>query len=700
MDSKQIFSWPMHELFNLEINGGQLTTSNSHSYYRKLEDTKGLTFDVSNQKVLANCGVTGEIEMLTFYRGNILTEEKPGVWVNKLLSQTAGLKLIVRVNEKEYDLSARDHRIQVDLLKDCLPRYRHSYPEFQVIVVPFAPIRGGERLSMLVQQVFIVNKSQERLAVELTAIPLYQQKYSDQQNVLISQKGEKQQIENDQTAEFSACFIDPEAFLEKELFITGNTSEWLMETVDYFEQKFGQLELQDTKLKHLYNRSVYQAFASFGMDHEGRIVGSNWGSYPATERIWNKDMYYASLPFVFTDRELCQETIRWFDRYGVKFPGTKFPGGLNHSLSNSLASALLSSLYFEYTGDLSFFEENAELLQRAAAILDAILAQHHPEEPYLFESMWLSDAFALGKYHTGSNLCVWKSCEGLARIFKAQGLSNLSRKYGEAASKVKQAILSNMTTDGPFGEQFLEGIGDQEKKWFDVRHYEAPIIEQGLIFLSDVINDGKIDLLMHDGEESDTTLIPFYHFLDRTDIRYQNTMRFAASRHNPTYSESLSGITWGLESGATFPGFITVLMSKTNDQQRFNEQLEELMHLADLDGSWWWWPYELGKKRGDVIREFGCGKCGWASGMFVSSMVTQYFGIDFHEGALSVEPIEGLEYSWSKVHFGRAYITIECKKETVKITNLDQQPIVVINEQRVCEELHPGKTITIVRKKR
>ncbi|WP_316378029.1 hypothetical protein, partial [Enterococcus faecium] len=43
--------------------------------------------------------------------------------------------------------------------------------------------------------------------------------------------------------------------------------------------------------------------------------------------------------------------------------------------------------------------------------------------------------------------------------------------------------------------------------------------EQGLIFLSDVIVDGKINLLMHDGEESDTTLMPFYQFLDNKDHR-------------------------------------------------------------------------------------------------------------------------------------------------------------------------------------
>ncbi len=45
-----------------------------------------------------------------------------------------------------------------------------------------------------------------------------------------------------------------------------------------------------------------------------------------------------------------------------------------------------------------------------------------------------------------------------------------------------------------------------------MKNYQKPILEQGLIFLSDVIVDGKINLLMHDGEESDTTLMPFINF--------------------------------------------------------------------------------------------------------------------------------------------------------------------------------------------
>ena len=162
MTINEVIYSPKHPFFNAELNDGNVTTSNEYSYYRNIPDVKGLTFDVSNQKTLANLDVCGTIQTLTFYRENLLTEEKPGVWVNKQLSQTNSLSLKVEVNGIVYHLSESDHRIEVDVIQDCLPRYIHHYSTFKVIVVSFAPILANKRLSMLVQQVYIVNETHER----------------------------------------------------------------------------------------------------------------------------------------------------------------------------------------------------------------------------------------------------------------------------------------------------------------------------------------------------------------------------------------------------------------------------------------------------------------------------------------------------------------------------------------------------------
>ena len=699
MTINEVIYSPKHPFFNAELNDGNVTTSNEYSYYRNIPDVKGLTFDVSNQKTLANLDVCGTIQTLTFYRENLLTEEKPGVWVNKQLSQTNSLSLKVEVNGIVYHLSESDHRIEVDVIQDCLPRYIHHYSTFKVIVVSFAPILANKRLSMLVQQVYIVNETHESLQVSVKDVPSYQEKYSDQQNVLISQKGNKDTIAQQEVASFAIAFVDPNAFEEVMTFQESDIEKWLKETLNYFAQLFGQLSMPDDRVVHLYRRALYQSFSSFGMNRQGQVVGSNWGSYPATNRIWNKDMYYASLPFTMFEPELCQKTVLWFDQYGVKFPGSKFTGGINHSLSNSLSSALLASLYFEHTGDTKFFERYPQVLLNASRIIEDILAQRRSGEPMLFPSVWLSDAFALGKYHTGSNLCLWKACSGLAEIFEVLEQLSLSKRYKNIACKLKESICKQMTIDGTFGEQFLEGIGDEEKTTYSVKNYQKPILEQGLIFLSDVIVDGKINLLMHDGEESDTTLMPFYQFLDNKDHLYQNTMAFSASSFNPTYSEEIKGITWGLESGATFPGFITVLMSELHNPQAFVTRLEELICLADLDGSWWWWPYRLEAQQGEVVRDFGCGKCGWASGLFVSLMISQYFGLKFKKGVLQIDPVDNLTFSWKNLKFGQAFISIECTQSELSISNLSEKPLKISDTKKILH-VEKGKTIHIQRRKR
>ncbi|WEV45715.1 glycoside hydrolase [Streptococcaceae bacterium ESL0687] len=642
-----------------------------------------MSFDVSNQKTLANFDAYGSLKMLTFYRENLLTEEKPGVWVNKQLSQTSNISLTLEVDGVIYDLSKPDHLVTADIIKDSLPRFIHSYPKFTVYLVPFAPITEGKRLSMLIEQVFIVNTSGKKIKAILRDIPLYQKKYSDQQNILIFNKASEKEIEPGESGEYSVALVDPNSYAQSESFKDADLNQWLNDTLDYFDGIYGDLKLEDEKLAHLYRRALYQSFSSFGMDSGSKMVGSNWGSYPATNRIWNKDMYYASLPFIFFDENLCQETILWFTKFGVKFPGSKFPGGINHSLSNSLSSALLSTLYFEYTSDLEFFKKHTHVLEVITNIIDTVISQKNEEDPFLFQSTWISDAFSLGKYHTGSNICLWKACQGVSKILLALDMKEKGIHYQKLADCLKNSILENMTTDGPFGRQFLEGIGDIEKDKYSIKHYQKPILEQGLIFLSDVIEDGQINLLMHDGEESDTTLIPFYQFLSQEDSIYKQTLEFTASKFNPTYSEDIEGITWGLESGATFPGFTTVLMSSLLEKDKFSRRLQELFNLADLDGSWWWWPYKLEASKGDVVRDFGCGKCAWASGIFVSTMLTQYFGLSFEQGALKINPVDYLEFTWKNLHIGKAYVSIECSRDYIEVLNLSETPLEIYSDSTV-----------------
>lgn len=139
-----------HPSFNAELSDENVTISDGYSYYRNAPDIEGLIFDVSSQKILANLDVRGAARTLIFYRENLLTKEKSGVWVNKQFSQTNSLPLKVEVDGIAYRLPGSDYRIEADVIRGCLPRHIHHHSMFKVIVVSFAPILANKRLGMLV----------------------------------------------------------------------------------------------------------------------------------------------------------------------------------------------------------------------------------------------------------------------------------------------------------------------------------------------------------------------------------------------------------------------------------------------------------------------------------------------------------------------------------------------------------------------
>lgn len=166
----------------------------------------------------------------------------------------------------------------------------------------------------------------------------------------------------------------------------------------------------------LFERSVMQCFNAIAMNAEGEVVGSNWGSFPATRQIWMKDMYYAFLPFCLLEPDLAWKGAEWFVHYGVRPKGDKCEGGVTHSLGNSLAGILLAGIIFESTGKADFLKNKPEMFSKMNQIMDEVEHVENAEDS-LYPSIWISDALALGKYHTGSNICVWKAFQSMAEIY-------------------------------------------------------------------------------------------------------------------------------------------------------------------------------------------------------------------------------------------------------------------------------------------
>ena len=319
-----------------------------------------------------------------------------------------------------------------------------------------------------------------------------------------------------------------------------------------------------------------------------------------------------------------------------------------------------AGITFENTGKAEILKNRPEIFQKLVDIMDQV-ERTEDDNDCLYPCTWISDALALGKYHTGSNICVWKAFQSMAEIC-GEVFHDVKKysHYTQKAEQLKMAIDEEMTVTVGGKRQYLEGIGgtgNSQKMWIWEENYRKPFLDTALVFLQDVVEDGKINLLMHDGEESDTTLMPFYGYCDYFDDLYRNFMNFTVTE-NPTYDAEIKGIRWGAMSGATFPGFISALSVAENEEEFRGKEgrLTELLRLADVDGSWWWWPYGVESHRGEVSRSNGCGKCAWASGVFAVMYITQFLGIK-HDGIRKETEVSPMKFQgkfkWENSPFER-----------------------------------------------
>ena len=129
-----------------------------------------------------------------------------------------------------------------------------------------------------------------------------------------------------------------------------------------------------------------------------------------------KDAYYSCLPMVPMDPSLAPAIIRWFSEHGVRPKGTLVEGGLNHSLSLSVAGVVLAGLYYERSGDRAFFVAHPELKRGWDDLLEEVIASRAEGDTWLFRSRYISDGALEGDYHTGSNVVAWRALTAWSRL--------------------------------------------------------------------------------------------------------------------------------------------------------------------------------------------------------------------------------------------------------------------------------------------
>jgi hypothetical protein len=445
-----------------------------------------------------------------------------------------------------------------------------------------------------------------------------------------------------------------------------DSTAWLRETCTYWRRVTGEFSMpSDPFTAELFTRATVLSLQTAAFDDKGNVAGVLYGTYPFQGADNFRDLYYAILAAPQRDPALLRSVIPWFARYAARPADAKFPGGISHSLGNTLNAVMLAGLYYDSTADRQFFRSNPELVQTLMGLLEQVIASRKRDGPWLFPSRYISDGKSLGDYHTGSNVCAWRSFKVWARILEeAREDPATAARYREIADQIKADLDQHNIIQGPFGRQYIEGTDA----------------------------DGTVPVMIHDGEETDTTLMPFYGYCERGDPAYINFMRFAASSHNVAFNPETRGIVWErygpaakvkpqgpLIAGATFPGYLTALAGCTSHQSLRSQDgyLNEVRRLTDVNGTWWWWPYGTEAKRGQNLHREPFAS-GWAEGAFSVLFTANFLGLEYdaprREFHFAPLPAIG-DFAWNDFPMGTDHFSVSFRQGTLTFKNSAAYPV-------------------------
>jgi len=663
---RDALSQPQSQFFWLARTGGKFQTGDPHSRFDASRDAGEITFDIGNNKALANLAPNGTLKTLTIYRDSYRGCCSPGlgwpgVWAGKDNSSYGPYSFALVLDGITNHLDQVDWDYRTGLLDNIFPVTELHDPQrrFVVRLLAFAPISadGTQRPRGMVYGLYLENLSPHALRGSIQ-LPRPFQNPADH---FVGDRPRQTWAQFD-PYDFEIGLGDTNAFAPAVAFDLPpgehvwvpailyqpaeptvaeinacGTLAWLRDTWTYYRHLLGRVATPAQPwLAEFYEREVLEAFHAIAMSGRGKLAGSNWGSYPATRQIWMKDCFYTCLPLTALDPALAQNIILWFDEFGVRQKGELVAGGINHSISLTVASILLASSYYDQTGDRRFFTGHPALQASWGQLLDQLAASRPDENTWLFSTRYISDGPLDCDWHCGSNVAVWRAMSGYARLL-AEVYHDPRRAhiYAARADKIRAAILAKTVIPGPFGPQFIEGVN----------------------------RDGKIPRLTSDGEESDTTLMPFYGFLPYDDATYLNYMKFSLSTNSAQYSAATHSINWGADCPSTAPGYNKGLCAGLDRAALFGEHgyYTEIRRVTELDGSVWWWPVTLTKTGQINFRRYP-GKAGWFAGVHTEVFISRFLGVRFDapNQALTVQPLAALEnYSAQDLRFGDRRFSVQ-----------------------------------------
>ena len=464
----------------------------------------------------------------------------------------------------------------------------------------------------------------------------------------------------------------------------------MCETMSFFDDLIGRIVIPDADdpIPSIYSRSTHAQIISPLRDRSQNPLGSSFGtdvSEPITEgrlgHVWDMCAFYNYLSAGIACPEMLTDGIRFFMRrstpvnilemkriatiyetrdlvhrlYSLGDRFERFPAhviekaivdrargeirlrdypNVRYSLSSEVQAIVLAGVFYSLTGDSEALVKLREvdvgtgrrktLKSTITQTLDGLLSTKHNTEPLLFESIWLSDGLSRGKYHTGSNILTWYAFHSGARILREVFRdADTADRYDGVAARMKNDILKYCT---------IEHDGK-------------------------MITEGHQAELLHDGEESMTTISPFLGFWAADSPELLRFKRFACSPQNPLWDPVTQGIVFG-QRRITSPGFMSELAAAETEKE-LSETLRKLSSLADVDGQWWWWPMDKGDTA--VVRG-SAGKCGQAQGVFNILFLNTILGIqwDAPEKRLTIRPfVPWRHFKCEAIRFGSLTINLD-----------------------------------------
>jgi len=646
---------------------GRWDSGNPESFYASTVSNSAPVFTAGNSSVLCAVTPSGALkETCAFGEAYSHPSQWPGGWVTWKRLRTGGLDFTIDLGGQKSSPSAA-WPCRTFYLANALPCTLYTSPLTEISLIHCPPISpdGKERPRGFVWAARLRNCSNASLSGKLipTVAGGLEAVTPDGKSalgglpfslapgatvwlpMLVAQKGDK-------TAAAQLTARSPE--------------EWILGTLAYWKRVTGYFLIANHPFDaELLTRTTVASLQTTCLDTNGKLTGPGYGTYPFSGTDNVRDSYYCSLPASIRDPELIKPLLAWFAQHAVRPPEPKYPAGIFHSLGNTLSPVMLAGQYFEASGDGAYFRDNPAFVEEMRTSLDQIADSHKKGTPWLFPSSYISDGKSIGDVHTGSNVCAWRAFSSFARILdEALGMSDTAAKYRRIADSIRQDLDKHNIIDTPSGPQYVEGRD----------------------------RNGQLPANIHDGEESDTALMPFYGYLRRDNPAYVNFMIYAGSTNNAAFRTSTRGIVWedyGKEAkvrpvgprtaDATFPSYVTLAAGYAEAATLWGMDgpLTEIRRMTDVNGMFWWWPYKTGGVRGQNLQR-GPFESGWAEGFFSVLFISHVLGIhyDAPKKALTIAPVPGLgDFSWIDYPTGRDKFSISRQGRNFIVRNPNNHPV-------------------------